>query len=127
MGVTKKKVYLKPEITKFEMNTENFISASGEVIITPPEPEKEWTTGILEPQCTKDGVAKKLNLYQYTCFRANSLDITSCKLFNMLGAEVGEWIKVTRISDTQFKAEIINEECSGGVEVPAEEETYSIY
>ena len=111
----KKKAYLKPEMTKFEMKSSNFIAASKEIIITPTEPDKDWTTGILEPRCTKDGVAKKLNLNQYTCFRANSADLTSCELFALLGANVGEWIKVTRISDLQFRAEIVNEQCSGGV------------
>ena len=118
----KKKAYLKPEMNRFEMKMEApFLAGSkDEIIITPTQPDKDWTTGILEPHCTKDGVAKKLGIYEYTCFRANSADLTSCELFALLGANIGEWIKVTRIDDRQFRAEIVNEQCSGGV-TPDEE------
>ena len=120
----KKKAYIKPRMEKFEMKMETaFLTGSkGEVIITPEKPDVTWMTGYLSPQCTKDGVAKKLQTNEYTCFRANQLDITTCKLFNMLGANVGDWIKVTRINNNEFRAEIIPEQCSGGVvELPDEE------
>ena len=112
-----KNIFFKPEIKKLYVQTEGFVAASngGSTIIKPDEPDKDWTKGILEPHCTKDGVAKRLIVNEYTCFRVNDYDINSCQLFNTLGASVGQWVKVTRLDDIYFRAEIVAEQCVGGV------------
>ena len=108
----KKKAYLKPEMTKFEMKTEGFIAGSNEVIFTPDTPEENWTKeGYLEENCTKNGVAKALNIGQSICFRANKDDETGCKILRELGVSTqnghpNNIVKITNIDGTLFRAEI---------------------
>ena len=106
----KKKAYLKPEMNRFEMKMEApFLAGSkDEIIITPTEPNKDWTEGWLEESCTKDGVAKSLPIDGYTTFRANKDDVAKCKLIYDLNA-LDKCIKVTRISEKSYRAEIVDE------------------
>ncbi len=58
MEATKKKrAYLKPEMSRFEMKTQEFIAGSKEIIIDTPEE----LTMFLSPSCTQGGNGLQLN------------------------------------------------------------------
>mgnify|MGYP003297506252 CR=1 FL=1 len=102
----KKKAYLKPEMTKFEMKTKSNFMVVSSVIITPEAPDVNWMEGIIDPKCTQNGVAKALQVGGQTCFTVNHDDINSCELFYKLGVKAKtDIVKLTRISETQYRAE----------------------
>ena len=123
----KKKAYLKPEMSRLDMKVESsfLLGSKDEIIITPEQPDVDWTVGWLEEQCTQDGVAKSLPVGGQTCFRANKNDYESCRLFYELGAKTGKGkdetqdiIKLTRISQEQYRAEFSPIMCETITEVP---------
>ena len=103
----KKKAYLKSEMKNFEVKMEAPFLAASTIIIEPDDPNTDWTEGWLEESCTKDGVAKALPVGGFTNFRANKDDATKCKLIYDLNA-VGKCVRVTRISEKTFRAEIVD-------------------
>ena len=93
MEVTKKKkAYLKPEITKFEMKTEGFMVGSKievEVIVKPTEFE-----GLLQSKCTDNGTAFNQLVANLEPTESNG----SCGVFGAMhvtdDTSCGLWVKM---------------------------------
>jgi hypothetical protein len=113
-----KRKFINPEIKEYRVRTESMIAASKPIVdITPDDPTgdtKPWYQGLLSNYCTKDGVASGLPIGDYNCFRANKENDAGCELFNLLNAKRGDIVKVTRINETIYRAEIVDELCIGG-------------
>ena len=80
MGVTKKKAYLKPEITKFEMKMEaSFLAGSKDIIdiiiptdpTDPEEPTEVELVGLIPEECT-ESVVKNLAIGGCDSFGVNT-------------------------------------------------------
>ena len=87
----KKKAYLKPEMTKFEMKTEGFIAASNFVdIVIPPttDPEKPSEVeidGLLSQECTGDGNVTNLGIDDCGIYKTNIFNKDGkCPLWDMI-------------------------------------------
>lgn len=77
MGVTKKKAYLKPEITKFEMKMETSFLAGSRETIEIPDVDEEGDiidfTAALGPECTQGGTYSNIAAGGCETFGINSL------------------------------------------------------
>lgn len=113
MEATKmKKTYLSPEMTRFEMKMEAAFLAASSIIFEPEKPDENWMEGIIEPKCTQNGTATSLPIGGQTCFTVNHADLQSCGLFFNLGVTAKQDIvKLTRISQTQYRAEKTDRLC----------------
>ena len=115
MGVTKKKVYLKPEITKFEMKMEApFLAGSKQIIIEDPTGGEDG--GIIEillsASCTSGGQGlflevgecnNDININKNLSVNINGGCIFwTDEIIKKIGVEKGDPIKLCRISETTF-------------------------
>ena len=96
MGVTKKKAYLKPEMTKFEMKMEaSFLVGSKDIIdiiiptdpTDPEEPTEIELSGLLVPPCTGDGNVTNMYINECREFRINLFQEDKCLLWDMIQAQ----------------------------------------
>lgn len=107
-----KRSYLKPEVERFEMKMEAEFLAASSITFEPEKPDENWMDGIIEPQCTQNGTATSLPIGGQTCFTVNHADLKSCGLFFNLGVTPKtDIIKLTRISQTQYRAEKTDRLC----------------
>ena len=113
----KKKAYLKPEMTKFEMKTEGFIAGSNSIIIEDPtygdnEDKPSTIEVLLSSSCTQGGQGLYLEVGYCNDdmgYEKNlSVNINGGCLFwtddiiKKLNAEKGDKIRLCRISETTF-------------------------
>ena len=115
-----KKRFTYPEMREHKVRTESMIAASkGSVdIIVPDDPygdnTKNWWEGYLSNSCVKDGAISGIEVGQYKCFRVNNTSESKCELFYLLKATTNDYVKVSRINETLYRAEIVDSQCDAG-------------
>lgn len=111
MGVTKKKAYLKPEITKFEMKMEApFLAGSKEIIEIPDVDQDGETidfTTALGSECTRGGTYMQIAAGGCQTFRMNNLDKGDCSIWPIL---IKKWPDLTEGSQVCICHKIIDGE-----------------
>ncbi len=115
-----KKIFIYPEIKEHRLSTENMIAASNNSvdIVVPDVPSgdntNKWWEGYLSNSCVKDGSISGIEVGQYKCFRVNNTSESKCELFYLLKAETNDYVKVSRINETIYRAEIVDSYCDAG-------------
>ena len=107
----KKKAYLKPEMSRFEVKTQEFIAGSKEIIEIPPTTEDNEIidfTSALGPECTKGGTYSQIVAGGCETFKINSLQKEDkCSIWPIL---IKEWPELTEGSTVCICHRIINGE-----------------
>ena len=115
-----KKRFVSPEMKEHRLRTESMIAASKPVvdIIVPDTPTQEepknWWEGYLSNSCVKDGAISGIEVGYYKCFRVNSTSESKCELFSLLNASTNDYVKVSRLNETLYRAEIVDAFCNAG-------------
>ena len=117
--LTMKKRFICPEMREHRLRTESMIAASKPVVDiivpdTPGEEPKNWWEGYLSNSCVKDGAISGIEVGYYKCFRVNSVSDSKCELFYQLKANTNDIVKVSRLNETLYRAEIVDELCDTG-------------
>ena len=115
-----KKRFICPEMREHRLRTEGMIAASKpsvDIIVpdTPTEEPKNWWEGYLSNSCVKDGAISGIEVGHYKCFRVNNTSQSKCELFYLLKANNGDYVKVSRINETLYRAEIVDSFCSADI------------
>ena len=115
-----KKRFVSPEMKEHRLRTESMIATSKPVvdIIVPDTPTQEkpknWWEGYLSNSCVKDGSITGIEVGYYQCFRVNDTSESKCELFSLLNASTNDYVKVSRLNETLYRAEIVDVFCDAG-------------